>query len=647
VNNYTKILFVFSTIFFFNTSHSTKFVDLSRVQTTQNRRETTIKLNSLHQRPSGPKSIHDPYVKQCISSSHRNYIHVENVPPKPNKNWTQENFKSHFVDHFKSNPQMVTVTRHSNGTVACTFTSQGQQTIFRHYNLYVYPGFRDFVRTLPEFKKFIVDFKNQGFPSMCKLNADVNIFPEIRALCRETERTFCSHMCEWFPHPCYMSDPDIIAGNTVDQAPQLKTEVQNTLQDANAPESLKEACKERLEALNNTIANNGALSIITMEISPTVVKVAERYGIDLPQLQLSCGSDIMHTMQKEILNIMDQKGRLPEGVLISNIEQCAVVGLDYTKRGNIGNAMAFADVCHVTIDHIKRFGTILAEYTQGVGLGACDAAINTAHMLRHPVKTAQEVITGMSTIASYVSQAMLRMGYINELTAIDPEAGYQEQLKFTHEVNQITDAVTKTFNEKYAAMSTRDIVRQGTSFFVEGWLAGKAITALSSLSSKAVMLSRIAAGSIKNAIRGSEALEPVAGRIVTPEGIHFNVAKGTSSVAKIKTNQIHNQISQSVGKERVIVEIKNPVLENIRSGSALKKDAYHAFDNIIDNYASHAKKFDLVGGDGITRQLYQIEGSLNGANGVFEWIVDPRPNCGVTHRLFIKNGMVTGIPNNR
>ena len=48
--------------------------------------------------------------------------------------------------------------------------------------------------------------------------------------------------------------------------------------------------------------------------------------------------------------------------------------------------------------------------------------------------------------------------------------------------------------------------------------------------------------------------------------------------------------------------------------------------------------------DGITRTLYQIEGSLNGKEGVFEWIVDP--NNGVTHRNFIENGKVTGKPNN-
>lgn len=92
-------------------------------------------------------------------------------------------------------------------------------------------------------------------------------------------------------------------------------------------------------------------------------------------------------------------------------------------------------------------------------------------------------------------------------------------------------------------------------------------------------------------------------------------------------------------------EIHNPVLDNPRTGSALKGDAQHAFNDIIDNYAGDATKFNIIGGDGVERSLYQIEGSLNGKQGVFEWIVDPVK--GVTHRRYIEDVGVTGIPNAR
>ena len=108
---------------------------------------------------------------------------------------------------------------------------------------------------------------------------------------------------------------------------------------------------------------------------------------------------------------------------------------------------------------------------------------------------------------------------------------------------------------------------------------------------------------------------------------------------------VANKARKAVNKAGNSIEINNPVLNNIRTGSALKKDELHAFNNIIDNYAGQATKFSLKGGDGIERSLYQVEGSLNGKSGVFEWIVDPNPAKGVVHRRFIENVPVTGKPN--
>ena len=81
----------------------------------------------------------------------------------------------------------------------------------------------------------------------------------------------------------------------------------------------------------------------------------------------------------------------------------------------------------------------------------------------------------------------------------------------------------------------------------------------------------------------------------------------------------------------------NPVLELQRVGSALKTDPYHALPDIIDNAASGATQTILKNG----ASLYQIEGSLNGTAGRFEWIVD---SGNVTHRLFVPGGTLNGVP---
>lgn len=76
-------------------------------------------------------------------------------------------------------------------------------------------------------------------------------------------------------------------------------------------------------------------------------------------------------------------------------------------------------------------------------------------------------------------------------------------------------------------------------------------------------------------------------------------------------------------------------------------DPLHLFPNMVDNYVGDAAKFSIPTkgpGGTVVRQsdLYQIGGSLNGKQGVFEWIVDQGQ---VTHRRFIPNGQVTGFPN--
>lgn len=95
-------------------------------------------------------------------------------------------------------------------------------------------------------------------------------------------------------------------------------------------------------------------------------------------------------------------------------------------------------------------------------------------------------------------------------------------------------------------------------------------------------------------------------------------------------------------------EVSNIVIDSPRTGSANKiDDGQHGFSNLIDNYAGSATSFEIdtkgPGGEIVrTSELLQIEGSSNGIEGVFEWIVD---EGNVTHRRFIPNGTITGYPN--
>ncbi len=87
---------------------------------------------------------------------------------------------------------------------------------------------------------------------------------------------------------------------------------------------------------------------------------------------------------------------------------------------------------------------------------------------------------------------------------------------------------------------------------------------------------------------------------------------------------------------KITATISNDIINLPRTGSALKTDAYHAFPDIVDNYAGHAIRTPIH-----NATLYQLQGSLNGIPGRFEWIVQ---NQQVTHRLFVEGGGINGIP---
>ncbi|WP_317984444.1 ribonuclease YeeF family protein [Bacillus cabrialesii] len=149
-------------------------------------------------------------------------------------------------------------------------------------------------------------------------------------------------------------------------------------------------------------------------------------------------------------------------------------------------------------------------------------------------------------------------------------------------------------------------------------------------------------GAVKKlAVRGGK-------RVVTDVAKHVAEKESKGEVNKVASKSVKN--------------LKHPVLDNNRVGSALKEDFYHSFNDIVDNYAINAQRFDLPNRKGHMDSLYQIEGSMvkydtkykkvkNNApemiekketiRGVFEWVVDPTTNK-VTHRTFIPGGKVSG-----
>ena len=106
---------------------------------------------------------------------------------------------------------------------------------------------------------------------------------------------------------------------------------------------------------------------------------------------------------------------------------------------------------------------------------------------------------------------------------------------------------------------------------------------------------------------------------------------GTAYVGTRGTTSTH-----TIAKPKITSTIKNEIIDLPRIGSALKTDPYHAFSKIVDNYAGYAAKSPISNGT-----LYQLQGSFNGVNGRFEWVVQGQQ---VVHRMFVEGGTINGIP---
>jgi len=60
---------------------------------------------------------------------------------------------------------------------------------------------------------------------------------------------------------------------------------------------------------------------------------------------------------------------------------------------------------------------------------------------------------------------------------------------------------------------------------------------------------------------------------------------------------------------------------------------YHGFPREVDNFAGQSKVSTIEGADGVTRTRVELQGSYQGNDGRFVWIIEP--DNSVNHRIFV------------
>jgi hypothetical protein len=76
------------------------------------------------------------------------------------------------------------------------------------------------------------------------------------------------------------------------------------------------------------------------------------------------------------------------------------------------------------------------------------------------------------------------------------------------------------------------------------------------------------------------------------------------------------------------------VVRQMQPSPRTGKPDYHGFPKAVDDFAGDGSRSTIRGVDGIERTKIELPGSVNGRDGVFEWIIEPDGK--VNHRLFVE-----------
>ncbi len=285
-------------------------------------------------------------------------------------------------------------------------------------------------------------------------------------------------------------------------------------------------------------------------------------------------------------------------------------------------------------------GWYILDIMQAVGLGIIDGVIDgvsltASYALEHPIEliltaifTKPMLIYHLTKLACYGTAAAF-----NQLSTIDYEHATADDI--INAFNNSKQACLQSYLD-LRQMPLRTLVSRGVAFATEFYLQGKLNKGVSNFYEKTQETILKHAQKFDWKAHFNDHLRP--GFIdIFPRGKQPNV-----------------KTSQNYHEKLLELEIQHPVINSPRTGKALKTDPYHAFNDIIDNYARYAQEFELFdhatkANPKLTKKLYQIEGSLDKVSGIFEWIVEQnfKNNSVVSHRRFIKEGKINGIPNGK
>lgn len=387
----------------------------------------------------------------------------------------------------------------------------------------------------------------------------------------------------------------------------------------------------RMSAIERYQQEHGADFEQAIIINHEAQRTLEKIGYNYQKIIYFKGNALQRQLLEESAYLINHgatyydKSKEPLTQLLIDMADCAI---DCAYAGSLEKGYKCANVGWSVLD-------LLHDIALGLGEGILDGMLATGtYIAAHPLECALAAIFCKTMLAYHVSRLTIAVVITvgRTLAATDYQNLSSDDL--VRGIEELAIVCTDGYQE-LRKKPVKELVTGGVSCAIELYLQGKCARGLQKFYQKTH--------------------QKVAAYAKTVDWQSFKKVNLKLEICDIfpKKNKRGKQILQNSSSHIILEnEIKHPIISSKRVGSALKEDLYHAFSDIIDNYAQYAKKFDLPDRDvaklpGLKKSLYQIEGSLDGIDGVFEWIVEWWPNkeSVVSHRYFLKNGKITGIPN--
>lgn len=337
----------------------------------------------------------------------------------------------------------------------------------------------------------------------------------------------------------------------------------------------QDAYQGRLKALNSIKNGNNTRTTRPYDIPEAIDLFASDHEIDLHRFIHGSYNEYEYALNNEFIH---QIG------LLAAAEQMAIYKLDDTMIDMVTEGV------HIGLEANSRYNTqaatILANYgwralniIKSVKDGVILGTSRIAHMIRHPIDTATEMIVGIGQIGLLAQKAAVTIMHVEYLW----ERGEEEDIiNYYKELHQYAAIIGHEIQQSYAKTSTDDLIKYCTAFGVEALLTHKLTQWMSKCAS---YLSRAAPEA--NALLYAE-YAPCKTALTTEECIQESILlnEATHNADNIKpliTRKMHIEAAKEI--ERKFYHLYQPYKVDLESEIILLKKEFegtcHAFG--IDN----------------------------------------------------------------